>query len=667
MSPTPESNSAEGMVPPATAVPALNVFYVTGPRREDILARLPESSHLFRVIELEHTRDLPPDAARRHAVLLLETTSPAALKDTPLPTVLVSDAAPADIPPIEHLRAIHPDDLAGLPAALLEASAHPSDEIRLDELQEIVRLRKIVIRTRTYQQALHASFEHLGGMLPVTHAEVWTPAHDGRTLELTAQWQPDHQDPDLPNAMRAALARVEIDHPSTLPATAWRTHLPIIVTDLASSPIFARRDLAAERGLQAAVAMAALDGDTPHAVLVFFLDRDSLSPAVVRSIRSTVSQLGDLLHFKGFEQQAAESRELVAKTFDSIDDAVFVVSTNDRRVLDCNNAAATMFGYDKSEIIGECTDTLHPSPDDWRRFGRLSKDEIERRGAYRGTHSMRRKDGTTFQTEHHVTTLSTPNGEPRAVVSVIRDRTREAAFDAELDRLRSELTHVSRVATLGQLSAGVIHTLSNPLNSLESRLAAAQHLQDQSDGNPELRTAIRESRRELDRLGDFLQQLRRFMKKRRPERHPLDANRVAHEALQLVRHTAERAGVSLESDLDPDAPQILADRVQLEQVIVALVQNSIDALADTDPPRTVRVSTRSEHRGVAFRVSDNGPGLKLEEPVAVRPFESTKEKGLGLGLAISRYIVQAHDGELQFERSRPHPTVRFTIPTGDTP
>ncbi|MEC9373098.1 MAG: ATP-binding protein [Planctomycetota bacterium] len=583
--------------------------------------------------------------------------------------VLITDEEPGPrFGAAGRMIAIGASELDCLVPVLLEAADQPSSEIRYRDLELVVHVRRAVVKSRSLSVALRAAFEALNGVVQLEYAEAWIPSHDRASLELVEQWVPEGETSELAPSMRSGLSSVRIDPGIGVPAAAWRTRYPIVLFDLASNEAFVRRSLARDFGLDSVATIAARDGAEAQAVVMLFADRDVLTPQFFRVARTVIGQLGDLLHLKSFEQELGETRAMLEKLFASLNEAVFVVGESDRLIRQCNEAAARMFGYERDELIGKDTERLHTDRAAWERFGAESRRAINVSGVYEGRYLMKRRDGTVFPTEHTVTRMRADEGGVGGVVSVVRDRTEAVRYEQELDSLRTELSHVARVALLGQLAAGVIHSLSNPLTAIESHLGLAEHLCTTKPDFERFRGQLDRTRGEMDRVREIIQQLRDFVKRRRPQRAEVDPAQIVRDSARLLQSTVERRGVVLEFDLRDHPGTVVADRIQIEQVLINLVQNGLEAIESTNGSGRITISLRADERGAVFRVTDTGHGLKVSEEVAFESFVTTKEGGLGLGLAMSRFIIESHGGSIGFAPGPgPGACVEFHVPYEGVP
>jgi len=236
----------------------------------------------------------------------------------------------------------------------------------------------------------------------------------------------------------------------------------------------------------------------------------------------------------------------------------------------------------------------------------------------------------------------------------VRDVEERRRAEAQASALRTQLEHVSRLALAGELTASLAHEVKQPLQAIVAHAEVAEHMvaAGQASGD-EFREVLHDIVAQGIRASEVIGGLREFLRPDHSEMGPLDLSQLVREMLPLMRREFEDHRVQVRMDLVEPAPAVEGRRVQLEQVIVNLLMNACEALAQVEGPRRVTVTTRAGADRVEVVVRDNGPGLQAE--VADRlfePFVSTKPKGMGMGLAISRSIVEAHRGRLYAESSQ---------------
>lgn len=240
-------------------------------------------------------------------------------------------------------------------------------------------------------------------------------------------------------------------------------------------------------------------------------------------------------------------------------------------------------------------------------------------------------------------------------LGVIRDITKQRQAELESQQLRGNLAHVSRVSTLGELAASVAHELNQPLGAILANAEAAElFLEQEPPALHELRPILAAICRDDERAGEVIRRMRNLLRKRELERVPVDINSLVEDVLQLVSGDASLRGVSFSADLAPGLPKVYGDRVHLQQVLLNLIINGMDAIAGQARERRrmwVRTRAGAENQ-VELAVLDSGQGVDPEKLKRLfEPFYTTKANGMGMGLSIARTIIEAHHGRIWAENN----------------
>ena len=257
--------------------------------------------------------------------------------------------------------------------------------------------------------------------------------------------------------------------------------------------------------------------------------------------------------------------------------------------------------------------------------------------------------------------LTAVNEELRREI-IERQRAEEA-----LHKAQAELAHVSRLTTLGELTASISHEVNQPIAAVVTNGQVCLRLLALESPRPDdVRTTVERIVRDANRASEVIQRIRALAKRSAPQMLSLDINDVIREAILLVRREVLSHGVSLRTELSPTLPQVMGDRVQLQQVAINLLMNGIEAMAPiTDRPREIVIRSQQHEGGeVLVAVTDSGIGLDAETAEQVfNPFFTTKPSGMGMGLSICRSIIRAHGGRLW---PSPNPgcgaAFQFTVP-----
>jgi C4-dicarboxylate-specific signal transduction histidine kinase len=228
------------------------------------------------------------------------------------------------------------------------------------------------------------------------------------------------------------------------------------------------------------------------------------------------------------------------------------------------------------------------------------------------------------------------------------DITERKEAEEALHRAQTELTRMSRMSALGELAASIAHEVDQPLCAIVANANACTHWLDGHGAElAEVRDALRDVVADSNRASEVIRRTRELFRHAPIEKVPIDVNQIVRDVVALAQPRADRSHVRCTSDLADDLPRVLADRIQLQQVIFNLVANGLDAMRDVDGERHLGLRTWREASDVLVAVSDTGSGLDPREAERIfDPFFTTKPEGMGMGLAITRSIVHAHGGRL---------------------
>jgi C4-dicarboxylate-specific signal transduction histidine kinase len=245
----------------------------------------------------------------------------------------------------------------------------------------------------------------------------------------------------------------------------------------------------------------------------------------------------------------------------------------------------------------------------------------------------------------------------------IEDRSRALA---RLDQMQSDFAHMNRVSVMGELAASLSHEITQPIASARNNARAAQNFLDMQPPNlNQVGEALSCVVGDTDRAGDIIDRIRDHIKKAPPRKKHFDLNEAINEVILLGRSSIITNSVSVQTRFSEGLFPIHADRVQLQQVVLNLLLNALEAMGSSEAgARELLISTEQDHRGVLVAVRDSGPGLDPSHLERVfEAFYTTKSRGTGMGLSICRSIIDAHGGRLWAEANEPCGTVfQFTLP-----
>jgi PAS domain S-box-containing protein len=274
---------------------------------------------------------------------------------------------------------------------------------------------------------------------------------------------------------------------------------------------------------------------------------------------------------------------------------------------------------------------------------------------WRGEFHNRKKNGGLYWESAVISPLLDATGKPTHYVGVKQDITELKQAEAELLRERADLAHVARVSTMGELAASLAHELNQPLGAILANAEAAElFLQQNPPALDDLRAILADIRKDDERAGEVIRRMRALLRKHELERQPIEINSLVEDVLQLISGDASLRGVSLSADLRSALPQISGDRIHLQQVLLNLILNGMDAMAgEPRERRRITVRTRLDGEGVVeLAVIDAGHGIEPDKlPRLFEPFYTTKPNGMGMGLSIARTIIAAHHGRIWAENN----------------
>jgi len=331
-----------------------------------------------------------------------------------------------------------------------------------------------------------------------------------------------------------------------------------------------------------------------------------------------------------------------------------------------SRAAELQFGWSTAEVIGRNVDMLMPEPYRTQHDGYLERYKAtgERRIIGMGrVVTGERKDGSTFPMELAVGEMT--SGQQRFFTGFCRDLTERQATERRLQDVQGELVHVSRLTALGEMASALAHELNQPLTAAANFMNGCLVLLRRKPlDEPRLADMISQGADQALRAGQIIRRLRDFVAKGEAERRIESLPKLLEEAGALAMVGAKERSVRLRYDLDPAVPLVLADKVQIQQVAVNLIRNAVEAMEET-ALKDLTVATRPANDEMAeVSVSDTGHGITPEAAAQLfQPFMTTKAKGMGIGLSISRTIIEAHGGRIWAETNPSGgATFRFTLP-----
>jgi two-component system sensor kinase FixL len=352
--------------------------------------------------------------------------------------------------------------------------------------------------------------------------------------------------------------------------------------------------------------------------------------------------------------QRRQTEERFRLVVESTPSAMLMVDAGGKIEL-ANHQTGKLFGYREEQLIGQPMTLLLPA-----RFHALQQKKLEdffsapslRRLGFESSLTGLKKQGVEFPMEISLTPIESGGG-LMALVAVIDNTEKQQAEEA-----RRELVHASRLAVLSELTASIAHEINQPLGAILSNAEAAELLlEDPSPSLDEVRRILSDIRKDDLRAGEVIRRLRALLRQGEVERQPIGMRSVISDVVAILRGEAERRGVEVAIDTPESDPMVvdavvLADRVHLQQVMLNLMVNAMEAMAEQEGPKRLRIASSRKDNQLVVSVQDNGPGV----PESVRNklfdrFFSTKREGMGMGLAISRSLIEEHGGRIWMENA----------------
>ncbi|WP_246740912.1 PAS domain-containing sensor histidine kinase [Mesorhizobium sp. NZP2298] len=393
---------------------------------------------------------------------------------------------------------------------------------------------------------------------------------------------------------------------------------------------------------------------------------------VVTIVGLVIAWMGEMLHHARRAMDRTESalkaREAHLRSIlDTVPDATVVIDAHG--IINSFSAAAVrQFGYPEEEAIGKNVHMLMPEPYHREHDGYLHRYLATGERRIIGVDRVvvgRRKDGSTFPMKLTVGEMKSPEGV--FFTGFIRDLTEREESEARLQEIQGELARLARLNELGEMASTLAHELNQPLAAIANYTQGCARLLRNMDDTValQMKDALEETARQSLRAGGIIRHLREFVTRGETEKTRENVRGLIEEAGALALVGSRERGIRSVFEFSANNGMVLVDRVQIQQVLMNLMRNAMEAMRESDP-RELIVRTLSDGDGhVAIEVADTGPGIS--DDIAARlfqPFVTSKASGMGIGLSISRRIIQAHGGDISVSRNgEGGATFRFSLPT----
>jgi PAS domain S-box-containing protein len=445
-----------------------------------------------------------------------------------------------------------------------------------------------------------------------------------------------------------------------------RTRESVILDDAAAEPPFAADPYIRERQARSILCLPLITQGKLIGLL--YLENNLaarvFAPARIAVLKLLASQAAISLEnahlYNDLQEREARIRRLVDSNIIGI-----VIWNFQGRIIEANEAFLDIVGYAREDLVSGRLRWMELTPAEWRDADDQNIAALKAAGTVQPRErEFFRKDGSRVPVLLGATTFGDLQDEG---VAFVLDLTERKHAEEALRKAQAELAHVTRVTTLGELTASIAHEVNQPLAAVVNAAGACLRWLDGGTPNlDEARLAADWIIKEGHRASEVIRRVRALANKTDIEKVPLDINDVVKEVIALVQREVDSHQVSLRIEFAPALPMILGDRVQLQQVIINLVMNGIEAMQSvTDRPRelTIRSHQDETHR-VLVTVTDSGTGISAENVDRLfDAFFTTKSSGMGMGLSICRSIIEAHGGRLWTTANAPHgATFQFTLP-----
>lgn len=367
-----------------------------------------------------------------------------------------------------------------------------------------------------------------------------------------------------------------------------------------------------------------------------------------------VGILRDITARKAQEAELRRTTEELRLIFEQTPTALALLDA-EGRIVDVNRACESLLGRDAEALRGRHHGDLLADADRALVEGALSEVIAGRGETWSRDVQYLRGDGRPLPALLHAGVARDVEGRPLLAICEIVDRSQLFEATREAEDLRTRLAHVARIGTLGEMVSGIAHEVNQPLTAIANYANAARRFVLAGDSDPaELAGILDKIAAQAERAGQVIRGLRNLTRRRDAVREPLDCAALIAEVARLVEFELRARGWRLLTRIDGPLPPVYGDGVQIQQVLLNLIRNGIEAMAEAAQGDVIEVLAEAvDGSNVEIRVRDRGPGLRREvEDHLFEPFFTTKAQGMGLGLSICKSLMRAHDGDLRYQPGR---------------
>jgi PAS domain S-box-containing protein len=528
------------------------------------------------------------------------------------------------------------------------------------------RVTRILADAATVEEAIPKILEMMGEWPGWDLGALWQNDRHAGVLRCAELWRT----PSLEAAQFETVIRTStFSRGSGLPGRVWASGAPAYIPDVIRDPEFDRADIAAREGLHGAFAFPILLDSEVLGVMGFFSRDVWQADQNLLDMMATIgNQIGQ------FTKRAATVDELQLRVSMLQNIPVAAWSVMPDGTPDIVNQLWYEYTGQTPEYVNSHPEawmaTLHP--EDRERASQSYWDGIRSgRGFTMEARLLRARDGTYRWHLNRAVAVRDAEGKILRFVGTSTDVHDWRQAQEALRNTQTELAHMTRVMTMGELTASIAHEVNQPLGAIVTSAAAgARWLATKPPQMDKARRALERIANDGKRAAEVIRRIRALMKRQAPRKEWLDINETVLEVIALAQYQLRRSEILLETRLGHDLPLVRGDRVQLQQVLLNLIINAIEAMcAIKERPRELTIVSASDGPDtVSVEVRDSGTGLDPEHaPHLFEPFYTTKAEGLGIGLSISLSILEAHGGRLSVAANAPHGTVfHFSLPVNET-
>jgi PAS domain S-box-containing protein len=534
------------------------------------------------------------------------------------------------------------------------------------------RVAQILAQGATIEEVTPRMLRAIGECLGWDVGALWRADREAKALRCVEFWH--KASIEVPEFER--LSRDFTFAPGLgLPGRVWSSLEPEYIPDVVTDENFPRHRIAEREGLHAAFGFPILLGGEALGVIEFF-SREIRQPdqQLLNMLATIGSQIGQFIERKRAEQALRRGAAWLAQAQKLSHIGTWVMNGTTRRFLYWSNESYRIWGFNPLQGLPSREDfwgRIHPD-DRERVWGEVQAAMREQRDFF-AEFRILLPDGTVKHLEANTRHEFSPHGALLEVVCTnvdVTERKRAQDEHEKLRQLESDLAHMNRLSVMGELAASLAHEIAQPIATARNNARAAMHFLNRSPSEPgEVREALACVVDDADRAAEILDRIRDQIKKTPPRKERVDLNYAITDVIALAQSSIVKNGISVQTDLIEGLPHVQADRVQLQQVILNLILNAVEAMSSVDK-RVRKLSISAEqHRsgGALISVRDSGPGIDSEHLNRVfDAFYTTKSSGVGMGLSICRSIISAHGGRLWADVNKPCGAVfQFILPNAE--